>query len=173
MIPRYDPKKEYRASVETDEGTFVVDFFRMTAPSTVRAFVDMAHTGFFDGMVFYEVRPDGLVATGDRAGDGTGSPPFTYPAELSSVPVETGTVVMRPVRSSPPANGSQFMIVLRPEPDWKGQFTVLGQVVEGLDTVQKISKLPSSEQASRPFFKPLKDVHIRKISIVEKGTSGG
>jgi peptidyl-prolyl cis-trans isomerase A (cyclophilin A)/peptidyl-prolyl cis-trans isomerase-like 1 len=168
IIPKYDPAKEYLANVDTDEGTFVVDFFRATAPVAVKAFVDMANSGIYDGLVFHEIRRDWLVASGDPAGDGSGAAPFMYPAELSQVPVVTGTVVVRPVGASPPANGSQFMIVLRPEPSWKGQLTVLGQVVQGLEVVQKISKLPSSEQASRPFYRPLKDVHIRKITIVEK-----
>jgi cyclophilin family peptidyl-prolyl cis-trans isomerase len=176
MIPKYDPMKEYRASVETDEGKFVLDFFPKTAPVAVKAFVDMANSGVYDGLIFHEVRPDWVVVTGDPTGDGGGAPPFVYPQELSPVPVVTGTVVLKPVGAAPPANGSQFMILLRPEPSWKAQITVLGQVIEGLEVVQKISRLPSSQMASRPYFRPLKEVHVRKISIVERtpepGTGG-
>lgn len=176
MIPKYDPAKEYRANVETDEGKFVLDFFSKTAPVAVKAFIDMANSGVYDGLVFHEVRPDWIVVTGDPNGDGGGAPPFVYPQELSPLPVVTGTVVLKPVGAAPPANGSQFMILLRPEPTWKGQITVLGQIVEGLDVVQKISRLPSSQMASRPYFRPLKDVHVRKIAIVERvpeTSSGG
>jgi peptidyl-prolyl cis-trans isomerase B (cyclophilin B) len=168
MIPKYDPTKEYRATIETDEGSVILEFFPRTAPIAVKAFVDMANSGVYDGMNFYEVRPDAMVSTGDAVGDGSGSPPFLYPQELGSVPVVTGTVVLKPVGVAPPANGSQIVILLRPEPSWSAQVTVLGQVVQGLDVIQKISRLPSSQMASRPFYKPLKDVRIRKITVAEK-----
>lgn len=171
MLPRFDPTKSYRARFETDEGSFTVDFFQDTAPIATKAFVDLANAGFYDGLLFHEVRPDWFVASGDPNGDGSGAAPFRYPAELTpAVPVVAGTVVLRPVSAAPPANGSQFMIFLRPQPEMKGQLTVLGQVVEGLETVQKISRLPSTQQVERPFFKPLKDVRIRKVTIVEKET---
>lgn len=174
LLPRYDPAKSYRARVETDEGSFVIDFFRDTAPIATKAFVDLANAGFYDGLLFYEVRPDWFVASGDPGGDGTGSAPFRYPAELTpAVPVVAGTVVLRPVSAAPPANSSQFMIMLKPQPEMKGQLTVLGQVVEGLETVQRISRLPSTQQAERPYYKPLKDVRIRKIAIFEKEAGSG
>src|SRR5262249_50286441 len=158
----------YEASVDTEQGSFVIDFFPKTAPIAVKAFVDMANSGVYDGMVFYEVRPDWVVSTGDAVGDGSGQPPFLYPQEITPLPVVTGTVVLKPVGVAPPANGSQFMIFLKPEPTLKAQITVLGQVIQGFDVVQKISRLPSSQMASRPYFKPLKDIHIRKVSITEK-----
>ncbi len=174
LLPRYDPAKTYRARVETDEGSFVIEFFRDTAPIATKAFVDLANAGFYDGLVFYEVRPDWLVASGDPNGDGTGSAPFRYPAELTSaVPVVAGTVVLRPVSAAPPANSSQFMIMLKPQPEMKGQVTVLGQVVDGLETVQRISRLPSTQQAERPYYKPLKDVRIRKVAILEREKGPG
>jgi cyclophilin family peptidyl-prolyl cis-trans isomerase len=168
MIPKYDPTKHYLGKVETDEGTFTIDFFAQTAPVAVKAFVDMSNAGFYDGLTFHKIVPDYYVEAGDTAGDGSGRPPFTYVAELSSIPVVAGTVLLKPVSPSPPANGSQFLVMLRPETSWTGQATVLGQIVEGLDILKKISKLPSSQQSSKPHFKPLKDVRIRKITIVEK-----
>lgn len=169
MLPRYDPAKSYRARVDTDEGSFVIDFFRDTAPIATKAFVDLANAGFYDGLIFYEARPDWFVASGDPNGDGTGSAPLSYPAELTpTVPVVAGTVVLRPVSAAPPANSSQFMVMLKPQAEMKGQLTVLGQVVEGLETVQRISRLPTTQQAERPYYKPLKDVRIRKVVIYER-----
>ena len=168
IIPKYDPTREYRARLETEQGAVVIDLLRDRSPLAVKAFVDMANAGFYDGLTFHEIRADWLIAGGDPAGDGSGAPPFRYPAELGSTPVVAGTVVMRPSGVAPPSNGSQFMILLRPEPTFTGQVTVLGQVVEGLDVVQKISRLPSSQQASKPYFKPLKDVRIQKVTISER-----
>ena len=168
VIPRYDPAREYRARVETSEGAFVIDFLPKTSPLAVKSFIDMAHAGYYDGLLIHEVHPAWYVVGGDPGPSGVERVPFAYPAEQSTIPVVAGTVLMRPVGMSPPANGSPFMIMLRSEPSWSGQATVLGQVVEGLDVVDKISRLPNSEQASRPFFKPLKDVTIRTIVVSEK-----
>ena len=96
--------------------------------------------------------------------------PIQYPAEQSAFPLVAGTVVMRPVRAAPPANGSTFVIMLRPQPTWTGQVTVLGQVVEGLDVVQRLSRVPSSMRNSQPNFKPLREVMIQRVTIREKPT---
>ncbi len=171
MIPKYDPAKQYVARVDTDEGAFVIDFEK-TAPLATKAFIDMANAGFYDGLKFHKVRPDWFIEGGDPKGDGSGAPPFRYPMDPTSKPVLKGTVLMKPVSPSPPTNGCQFVIALRPEPGWMGQATVLGQVVEGVEVVQKISRVPSTEQNAVPFFKPLKDIQIRKITVSEKPAAG-
>lgn len=168
VIPRYDPAKEYRARVETEEGSFVVEFMKNSAPVAVKAFIDMAQSGLYDGLRIHEIRPDLMIAGGDPNGDGTGVGPFRYPAELSQVPVVAGTVFLKPVSGAPPANGSQFVVMLRPEPSLTGQVTVIGQVVEGFEVLQRISRLPSTQQSSRPFFRPLNDIRTTKVVIFEK-----
>lgn len=168
IVPKYDPSKDYTARVETEEGTFVIDFLKSNAPIAVKAFVDLANVGFYDGLTLHEARPDWLVAGGDPRGDGSGEAPFRYPAELTSIPVVAGTVLMKPVATSPPSNSSQFVIMLRPQPEWTGQFTVVGQISEGLEIIKKISSLPTSQQTARPFYKPIKDIHTLKVSIQEK-----
>jgi cyclophilin family peptidyl-prolyl cis-trans isomerase len=168
VIPKYDASKAYRVRVETDEGAFAIEFFAKTAPLATKAFIDMANTGFYDGLAFHEVHPDQFVVGGDPQGDGAGTPPLRYPADPSSLPVVAGTVLMKPLSPSPPTNGSQFIVMLRPEPSWTGQATVLGQVVDGLEVVQRISRLPSTQQTARPYFKPLKDIRIRKMTVAEK-----
>jgi cyclophilin family peptidyl-prolyl cis-trans isomerase len=171
LIPRYDPSKEYRVRVETDEGAFVLEFFPKTAPLATKAFIDMANAGFYDGLTFHEIHKDQFVVGGDPQGDGAGTPPLRYPADPSNVPVVAGTVLMKPLSPSPPTNGSQFIVMLRAEPAWTGQATVLGQVVDGLDVLQRISRLPSTEQTARPYFKPLKDIRIRRMTVTEKAVS--
>ncbi|MBZ5638209.1 MAG: peptidylprolyl isomerase [Acidobacteriia bacterium] len=168
LIPKYDPAKEYRVRVETDEGSFSIEFFPKSAPLATKAFIDMANAGFYDGLTFHEIHSDQFVVGGDPQGDGMGNPPLRYPADPSNVPVVTGTILMKPLSPSPPTNGSQFIVMLRPEPTWTGQATVLGQVVDGIDVLQRISRLPSTQQTARPFFKPLKEVRIRKMTVGEK-----
>ncbi len=165
VIPRFDPTKDYTARVETELGEFVIELYRRTAPIAVKTFVDLANAGFYDGLVLHESRADQLVGGGDPTGTGSGQAPILYPSELAAIPIVAGTVVMKPAGLAPPANSSQFVVFLRPEPSWIGQFTVLGQVIEGLETVRKISNLPTSD---RPKYKPLKDIHTIRVTIQEK-----
>ena len=172
MIPRYDGSKEYVARLETTEGAIVIALQRDAAPFAVKNFVDLVHTGFYDGLTFHEVRADALIVSGDPTGTGSGGTGYTFPAELSRVAIEPGTVLMKPVSPSPLSNSSQFMIMLRPEPAWSGRFTVLGRVVEGLEVARKISKVTSTAESSRPFHRPLQDVRIREVTITERTAEG-
>jgi cyclophilin family peptidyl-prolyl cis-trans isomerase len=171
VIPRYDPDKQYKAKISTSAGDLELALFGEQSPITVKAFVDMANTGFYDDLQFTEVHPDAYIVGGDGR---SGVPPrkgVQYPAERSALPLVAGTVVMKPTGAAPPANGSEFMILLRPIPAWSGQVTVLGQVVEGLKVVQELSKLPSTGQTARPNFKPLQEIKIIKVTVTEGATA--
>ena len=168
IIPRFDPTKEYVGEVETDQGTIVIDLFGKSSPIAVKSFVDLAQAGFYDELQFHEVRADNYIVGGDpRFGDRR-QPSIQYPAELSTLPLVAGTVVMRPVRATPPANGSTFVIMLRPQPTWNGQVTPLGQVVRGLDVVQRLSRALTTGLNSKPNFKPLQELKIKQVAIREK-----
>ncbi|MDX1390498.1 MAG: peptidylprolyl isomerase, partial [Acidobacteriota bacterium] len=83
-------------------------------------------------------------------------------------PAIAGTVLMKHLGPTPPSNSSQFVILLRPEPAWIGQLTVVGQVVEGLETVRKISQAPVLGAAGgKQVSKPQADIHIKSITIQE------
>jgi peptidyl-prolyl cis-trans isomerase B (cyclophilin B) len=170
IIPKFDPSKDYAARVETEEGEFVIDLLKRTAPIAVKTFVDLANAGFYDGLLLHEARADQAVGGGDPTGTGVGQAPIVYPAELAAIPIVAGSVVLKPAGLAPPANSSQFVISLRPEPGWIGQFTVMGQVVGGLDVVRKISNVPTSD---RPKYKPLKDIHTVHVTIQEKTAPAG
>ena len=170
IIPKFDPSKDYAARVETEEGEFVFDLLKRTAPVAVKTFVDLANAGFYDGLLLHEARADQAVGGGDPTGTGVGQAPIVYPAELAAIPIVAGSVLLKPAGLAPPANSSQFVISLRPEPGWIGQFTVVGQVVGGLDVVRKISNVPTSD---RPKFKPLKDIHTVRVTIQEKTAPAG
>ena len=172
VIPKYDPSKNYRATLSTEEGPIVIEFFKDRSPIAVKAFVDMAHSGVFDGLLIHEVKPDDYLVGGSPAASGIDRRVVTFPAEQSSLPVVAGAVLLRPVGAAPPANSSPFMIVLRPHPELTGQATVLGQVVSGLEVAKKISRRPSTQQSERPYFKPLKDIPILKMEVEEVPPTG-
>lgn len=165
VIPKFDPTKDYIARVETEQGEFVIELLKKSAPIAVKTFVDLANAGFYDGLLFHEARANQVVGGGDPTGTGEGQAPILYPAELTAIPIITGSVVLKPAGLAPPANSSQFVISLRPEPGWLGQFTVVGQVVDGLDVVRKISNVETSD---RPKFRPLKAVHTLRVTVEEK-----
>jgi cyclophilin family peptidyl-prolyl cis-trans isomerase len=170
IIPKFSPAKDYTARVETEQGEFVIELLKRSAPIAVKTFVDLSNAGFYDGLLLYEARPDQVVSGGDPTGTGRGQATILYPAELSTISIVAGSVLMKPAGLAPPANSSEFVIALRPEPGWLGQFTVIGQVVDGLDVVRKISNVPTSD---RPKYKPLKDIHTVHVTIQEKPAPTG
>jgi len=172
VIPRYDPEKRYTAKISTSAGDIKLALFGEQSPITVKAFVDMANTGFYDDLQVTEVHPNAYIVGGDGR---SGIPPrkgVNYPAERSALPLVAGTVVMKPTGAAPPANGSEFMILLRPIPAWAGQVTVLGQVIKGLNVIQELSKLPSTGQAASPNFKPLQEIKIIQVAVAEEAKAG-
>ncbi len=173
LLPRYDPGKNYVATVETTAGNFRIEFFKDASPIATKAFIDLANAGYFDGLLIHEVRKGRYVAGGDPVLSEVPRPPFSYPAESSTLPVVAGTVVMKPVLPYPPANGSQFMVLLRPEPTWTGQVTVLGQVVDGMAAVRRMSEVDSTLELQQPYYKPLSDIRIETVRISEKASGGG
>ena len=168
VIERFDPQQKHRATVLTDRGPVIIELYADRAPIAVKAFVDMARAGFYDDLQFHEVHRDAFVIGGDPRFAPSPRRAVTYPAEPSSQQLVTGTVVMKPVSAAPPANASEFIILLKPQPAWTGQVTVLGQVVQGLEQIQEISRVPHTGQDERPSWKPLEPVPIRRVTIEER-----
>jgi peptidyl-prolyl cis-trans isomerase B (cyclophilin B) len=140
-----------RAVMVTSKGTIVLEFFPDDAPNTVASFIELADSGFYNGIKFHRVIPGFVAQGGDpltrdltpeevlagAPGVGTGGPGWNQKAEFNSRKHETGTLAM--ARSqAPDSAGSQFYICLAPQPSLDGQYTVFGQVVEGMDVVMSI-----------------------------------
>ncbi len=130
-------------------GTIVIDLLPDVAPRHVEQIAALAAEGAYDGVVFHRVIDGFMAQTGDVAsgklgGDlsmaGTGgSARPDLAAEFSSLPFDRGTVGM--ARSaSPDSANSQFFIMFAPAPHLDGQYTVVGQVIQGMDVVDAIKK---------------------------------
>lgn len=118
-------------------GEVRIEFFPGDAPRTVESFVTLARKGFYDGLTFHRVVPGFVVQGGDPKGDGTGGPGYTLKAEFNRRKHVRGTVAM--ARSQhPDSAGSQFYITFGPQPQLDGQYTVFGQVVAGMEHVDRI-----------------------------------
>ena len=125
-----------QAFVRTSQGTIAVELFIADAPLTVRNFIELARTDFFDGLAFYDVVPNGLVRTGDPLGDGTGGPGYDIRSEINERPFLRGTLAMDDEVKD--TGGSRFAIAHLPRPDFEGRVTVFGQVTEGMEIVDRL-----------------------------------
>lgn len=130
------------AVIETEKGTIVFKFYEEDAPKTVANFKKLANEKFYDGLTFHRVvkepRPF-VIQGGCPLGNGTGGPGYTIKAEFNKQKHLEGAVAM--ARSAhPDSAGSQFYICLAPQPFLDGQYTVFGQVIEGMDVVHQIAK---------------------------------
>ncbi len=138
-------------------GTIVIDLLPDVAPKHVEQIVALAKEGAYDGVVFHRVIDGFMAQTGDvqngrqgadlaMAGMGGSSRP-DLPAEFSSIPFDRGTIGM--ARSSDPNSAnSQFFIMFAPASHLDGQYTVVGQVVQGMDVVDAIKKGDANNNGS-------------------------
>jgi peptidyl-prolyl cis-trans isomerase B (cyclophilin B) len=124
------------ARIETTFGTAVIQLFPEEAPQTVQNFAKLAEAGFFDGLSFHRVVPDFVVQGGDPRGDGWGGPGYTLPDEINPKRHGTGAVGM--ALSGRDTAGSQWYATLSPQPHLDGQYTVFGQVTQGLQVLRSM-----------------------------------
>jgi cyclophilin family peptidyl-prolyl cis-trans isomerase len=106
------------------------------APLTSLSFARLAQAGFFNGLTFHRVAPGFVVQGGDPRGDGYGGPGLTTRCEYNQLPFGRGALGM--ALSGKDTGGSQFFITLEPEPHLDGAFTQFGQVISGMEVVEKI-----------------------------------
>jgi peptidyl-prolyl cis-trans isomerase B (cyclophilin B) len=143
-----DAQSNEIAVIDTTLGKIEVGFFADKAPGHVKNFKDLAGKGFYDGTIFHRVIPGFMVQGGDpnsksedRSAHGTGGPGYTIKAEFNDVPHTRGVLSM--ARSQDPDSaGSQFFIVVNDSPFLDGQYTVFGEVLEGMDVADKIVNSP-------------------------------
>jgi len=121
-----------------DHGTMKIKFHTQDAPKNVTNVANLAIRGFYNGLTFHRIVPKFVVQGGDPKGDGTGGPGYTVEAEIkrrhekgSLAMARTGDAVNPQRRSS----GSQFYLCLEPLPQLDGGYTVIGDMVEGLDVL--------------------------------------
>jgi len=123
----------------TDKGTVKFVLYLDDAPITAGNFVELAESGFFDGLMFHRVEPGFVVQGGDPDGNGTGGPGYRLKAEFNSRPHVRGTLAM--ARSSDPNSaGSQFYICLADARFLDGDYTVFGEMTEGFDALDAIRR---------------------------------
>jgi len=125
--------------MDLEDGRVVIEMLPDVAPHHVARIKELVRQGFYDGVVFHRVIPGFMAQTGDPTGTGRGGSGKNLKAEFSKVPHVRGTVSMARAMD-PNSADSQFFIVFAPAPHLDGQYTVWGQVVSGMEYVDKIKK---------------------------------
>ena len=110
------------------------------APNHVARITELANKGFYDGIVFHRVIPDFMAQTGDPTGTGSGGSDLPdLKAEFSNEPHKRGTLSMART-SNPNSANSQFFICFADAPWLDRQYSVWGEVIEGMEHVDAIKK---------------------------------
>ena len=156
---------EIYALFHTTEGDFKIKLHADKAPATVENFVSLAEgtkTGkpFYDGLVFHRVIPDFMVQGGCPDGTGRGGPGYRFADEFHPGLRHDKPGILSMANAGPNTNGSQFFITVAATSWLDNKHTVFGEVAEGYDVVEKISKTPTGAQN-----RPQKDVKIESLKI--------
>jgi peptidyl-prolyl cis-trans isomerase A (cyclophilin A) len=164
------------ATIETNQGTIVCKLFESDAPKTVANFTELAEgkrewkdsvSGkkgpgpLYNGTIFHRVIPYFMIQGGDPSGTGMGGPGYKFEDETKGSPHKfdkPGKLAM--ANAGPGTNGSQFFITVGATPWLTGNHTIFGEVVEGYDVVEKISKVARNRQD-----KPNSDVTVNTVTI--------
>ncbi len=134
-----DPAKNYTATITTPRGDIVVRLRPDLAPQTVNSFRFLAGEGFYDGLTWHRVLPQFMAQGGDPTGTGMGGPGYSVPAEFSAATIFDKPGLLAMARSQDPNSaGSQFFITTAVAPWLDGQYTIFGEVTEGLDIALNI-----------------------------------
>jgi cyclophilin family peptidyl-prolyl cis-trans isomerase len=140
------------ATIQTTEGTVVLELFDDDAPSTVANFRKLAGEGFYDELTFHRIIKGFMIQGGCPEGTGTGGPGYTFDDELNEHRIVRGVFAM--ANAGPNTNGSQFFIVTADACPWlDGKHTVFGRVTEGMDVVDALERVPTDAQ-DRPIQPP-------------------
>jgi cyclophilin family peptidyl-prolyl cis-trans isomerase/HEAT repeat protein len=128
--------KQITARVTTDKGSFTINLLPEDAPLNVDNFIQLANRKYFNGIRVHRVVPNFVIQDGDPRGDGNGGPGYQIRCEINEVPYERGAVGM--ALSGKDTGGSQWFVTHSPQPHLDGGYTVFGNVIAGMETVDAI-----------------------------------
>ena len=124
--------------METDKGTINLELFDKDAPNTVANFTKLAKSGFYNGLKFHRVIPDFMIQGGDPTGTGGGGPGWKIKCEINKQKHTPGTLSM--AHAGKDTGGSQWFVTHSSQPHLDGRYTLFGQVVSGMDVVDRIQE---------------------------------
>lgn len=154
------------AIIQTNMGTIELELFADKTPKTVENFVGLANKGYYNGVIFHRVIDNFMIQGGDPTGTGRGGQSLwggKFEDEFVPELKHDSEGILSMANAGPNTNGSQFFITLVPTPWLDGRHTVFGKVINGMDVVKAIGKVPRNQQD-----RPLKDVVMEKVTIEKR-----
>jgi peptidyl-prolyl cis-trans isomerase A (cyclophilin A) len=152
--------------IQTTMGTIRAELFRDKAPETVDNFVDLVQQRFYDGLIFHRVIDQFMLQTGDPRGDGTGGredkglPAKFLRDEFHPDLRHDSPGLLSMANSGPHTGDTQFFITTVPTPWLDNKHAIFGKVIEGLDIVRKIEKVPTDGDD-----RPVEEVRMTRVKI--------
>jgi peptidyl-prolyl cis-trans isomerase A (cyclophilin A) len=162
--------------IDTSMGRITCQFYQRQAPKAVANFIALAegtkdwtdpttrkvqhNKPFYDGTVFHRVIPDFMIQGGCPEGSGRGGPGYKFVDEFHPTLKHTKGGFLSMANSGPNTNGSQFFVTVAATPWLDNRHSIFGEVIEGYDVVEKISKLPRDSSD-----RPRKEVKINSLKI--------
>ena len=131
--------KQYIATLHTEKGNVVIQLFADKAPMTVNSFLFLVREGWYDNITFHRVIPEVFAQTGDPSGTGKGNPGYYIITEIDPDLTFDNPGMVAVVNSGPDTSGSQFFITYAPAPQYNRQYTIFGQVLSGMDVLEKLT----------------------------------
>ena len=159
-----DPSQTYTATMHTSQGVVVFELFADEAPKTVNNFVFLARDGFYENVIFHRILKGFMVQSGDPTGTSGGGPGYRFEDEPVTRDYLPGTLAM--ANAGPNTNGSQFFI-MHQRMDLPKNYTIFGQVVEGLEVVDALANVPVTTSPSGERSQPVDPPVIERIEITE------
>ena len=146
-----DTSKQYSATFKmANGGEFVVQLFDDQAPKTVNNFVFLARNGYYNGTTFHRVLDGFMAQGGDPTGTGSGGPGYQFEDEIDPSLTFDRPGLLAMANSGPNTNGSQFFITYDATPHLNGLHTIFGEVIEGMDVVNVITRRDPNQNPDFP-----------------------
>jgi peptidyl-prolyl cis-trans isomerase B (cyclophilin B) len=164
-----------------DGGVIKVELYPEIAPNTVRNFVSLINSKYYDGLIFHRVIPGFMIQGGDPDGTGMGGPGYSIAGEFTEngfnneLKHEKGVISMARGGNDMNSAGSQFFIMVNNSAQLDGDYAAFGKVIEdGMETADKIVNTPRDEnQNSATFNRPKKDQIMKKVTVDTFGVKYG
>ncbi len=162
MIPAFDPRAKYRLEFTTPDGDVAVELLPQDAPVAVHNVVNLARTDFYEGAAVVRMEPGVMLAI---HGPVTAAHRIT-PFEQTQTPYLAGVVLLDAQGGERGRfNYPNLIVLLAPAPSLQGRYTVVGQVVAGLDVLQKLAQRPTTGGSGAPPFRPLAPLVVTRVTI--------
>ncbi|XP_068924846.1 peptidyl-prolyl cis-trans isomerase-like 3 isoform X3 [Petaurus breviceps papuanus] len=158
------PSSKMSVTLHTDVGDIKIEVFCERTPNSCENFLALCASNYYNGCIFHRNIKGFMVQTGDPTGSGKGGNSIwgrKFEDEYSEYLKHSVRGVVSMANNGPNTNGSQFFITYGKQPHLDMKYTVFGKVIDGLETLDELEKLPVNEKT----FRPLNDVHIKDITI--------